>query len=329
MPYRVLRGAGAERGRDGPSSRAWARRRKTAQALALRARIVLRAAEGLSNTAIAAELGIAKHTVGKWRERFARLRTDGLLGRAPSRRARGGSADEQVAALVDRTLSDAPGECHALEPADHGRRPPACRPRRWAGPGAPSACHGASQSHGREHRAEGDECAAEHAEGHERYAVLCRLGDAVGLCLGGDFGGRRPSIRPAARGRFLSRPMASAAPPRRPAAPLRPHLAHSTAAEREPDDLHRNHLHDGRGGEDHRIADVGPLGRRHPRRVDQDGRIARRAGGDAEQFVIGQPHQIEAREEDDGHGGEQHGAADQQHQRAGPLPRWSRKPGRS
>ena len=57
----------------------WARRRKMAQALALRARIVLRAAAGSSNTAIAAELGIAKHTVGKWRERFARLRTDGLL----------------------------------------------------------------------------------------------------------------------------------------------------------------------------------------------------------------------------------------------------------
>ena len=41
-----------------------ARRRRTAQALALRARIVLRAAAGLSNTAIADELGITKHTVG-------------------------------------------------------------------------------------------------------------------------------------------------------------------------------------------------------------------------------------------------------------------------
>ncbi len=57
----------------------WARRRNMAQALALRARIVLRAAAGLSNTAVAAELGVAKHTVGKWRERFARLRADGLF----------------------------------------------------------------------------------------------------------------------------------------------------------------------------------------------------------------------------------------------------------
>src|SRR3954451_7217075 len=85
----------------------WARRRKTAQALALRARIVLRAAEGLSNTVIADELGIAKHTVGKWRERFARLRTDGLLDEprpgAPRR-----IGDEEVAALVDHTLAAGP-----------------------------------------------------------------------------------------------------------------------------------------------------------------------------------------------------------------------------
>jgi FixJ family two-component response regulator len=76
MPYRVptaLVLSEAERG----ELEGWARRRKTAQALALRARIVLRAAAGLSNTAIAAELGVAKHTVGKWRERFARLRADG------------------------------------------------------------------------------------------------------------------------------------------------------------------------------------------------------------------------------------------------------------
>ena len=64
MPYRVpvaLDLSEAERTELG----SWARRRKTAQALALRARIVLRAAAGLSNTAIAAELGIAKHTAGK------------------------------------------------------------------------------------------------------------------------------------------------------------------------------------------------------------------------------------------------------------------------
>ena len=85
----------------------WARRRKTAQALALRARIVLAAAGGASNTAIAGEFGVTKHTVGKWRERFAERRADGLLDEprpgAPRR-----IGDEQVAALVDRTLSTVP-----------------------------------------------------------------------------------------------------------------------------------------------------------------------------------------------------------------------------
>jgi transposase len=106
MPYRVptaLELSEAERA----ELEAWARRRKTAQALALRARIILQAAAGLSNTAIATELDVAKHTVGKWRERFARLRTDGLLDE-PRPGAPRQIGDEQVAALVDRTLSERP-----------------------------------------------------------------------------------------------------------------------------------------------------------------------------------------------------------------------------
>src|ERR671927_674958 len=106
MPYRrptTLALSEAERA----ELEGWSRRRKTAQGLAMRARIVLRAAEGLSNSKIADELGLAKHTVGKWRERFARLRTGGLLDEprpgAPRR-----IGDEQVAALVDRTLSTRP-----------------------------------------------------------------------------------------------------------------------------------------------------------------------------------------------------------------------------
>src|SRR5918993_4828298 len=106
MPYRMptaLDLSEAERA----ELRGWSRRRRTAQGLALRARIVLRAAEGLSNTAVADGLGVAKHTVGKWRERFARLRTDGLLDEprpgAPRR-----IGDDEVAALVDRTLSTVP-----------------------------------------------------------------------------------------------------------------------------------------------------------------------------------------------------------------------------
>jgi transposase len=87
----------------------WSRRRKTAQALALRARIVLRAAEGLSNTAIADELGVAKHTVGKWRERFARARLDGLRDEPRSGAPRS-VADEQIAEMLVRTLEAAPAD---------------------------------------------------------------------------------------------------------------------------------------------------------------------------------------------------------------------------
>jgi transposase len=66
-----------------PSERAtlmqWARRPKTAQALAMRSRIVLACATGESNTAVAQELGVTKQMVGKWRARFINNRLDGLL----------------------------------------------------------------------------------------------------------------------------------------------------------------------------------------------------------------------------------------------------------
>ena len=60
------------------------RRRKTGQALALRARIVLVAAEGGNNGQIAERLRIFRGTVGKWRERFARHRLEGLHDEPPA-----------------------------------------------------------------------------------------------------------------------------------------------------------------------------------------------------------------------------------------------------
>jgi hypothetical protein len=53
-------------------------RRKTAQALPLRARIVLECAQGLENREVAASLAVAENTVGKWRRRFVERRMDGL-----------------------------------------------------------------------------------------------------------------------------------------------------------------------------------------------------------------------------------------------------------
>ena len=57
----------------------WARRPTTAQALALRARLVLRCAGGESATATAHDVHVTKQTVGKWRSRFLARRLDGLL----------------------------------------------------------------------------------------------------------------------------------------------------------------------------------------------------------------------------------------------------------
>src|SRR3990170_7594453 len=57
----------------------WTRRPTTAQALARRAQIVLACAEGRTNTAVAADLRLAKPTVGKWRARFLQRGGDGPL----------------------------------------------------------------------------------------------------------------------------------------------------------------------------------------------------------------------------------------------------------
>src|SRR5258705_12556247 len=57
----------------------WVRRRSTAQALALRARIIVSCAAGGNNTEVASRLGISRLTVGRWRSRFRRSGVDGLL----------------------------------------------------------------------------------------------------------------------------------------------------------------------------------------------------------------------------------------------------------
>ena len=66
-----------------------ARRRKIARVDAMRAEIVLLAAHGMNNCAIAATLGVSRLAVGLRRKRFPKKRFDGLdASRAAARRAR-------------------------------------------------------------------------------------------------------------------------------------------------------------------------------------------------------------------------------------------------
>jgi transposase len=86
---------------------AWTRRSKSANALAIRSRIVLAAADGLNNTAIADKLDIHVSSARKWRSRFVAERLDGLLDEPRPGRPRT-VEDEQVEAVITRTLETTP-----------------------------------------------------------------------------------------------------------------------------------------------------------------------------------------------------------------------------
>src|SRR5947208_5146852 len=85
----------------------WASRRRTAQGLAQRARIVLMCADGMANTAVATELGITRETVGKWRNRFVRDRFAGLSDE-PRPGVPRSISDAVVEEVVVKTLEEVP-----------------------------------------------------------------------------------------------------------------------------------------------------------------------------------------------------------------------------
>ena len=88
----------------------WARRPKSAQALALRARMILRCAEGLTNTQVAGLAQVRIATVGKWRQRFVERRLDGLLDEprpgAP-RKVSDADVERALAMTLESTPKDA------------------------------------------------------------------------------------------------------------------------------------------------------------------------------------------------------------------------------
>ncbi len=84
------------------------RARTSSQQAALRAQIILQAAEGIGNTAIAAALGIARHTAQHWRDRFRAERLDGLVDRPhrPAPRLYDATIQAKIVALACQKPAD-------------------------------------------------------------------------------------------------------------------------------------------------------------------------------------------------------------------------------
>jgi transposase len=99
----------------------WARRAGSAQALALRSKIVLACADGASNAEVAAELGVGPHMVAKWRRRFVEFGLEGLTdeprpGRPPT------ISDERVEQVVVDTLESTPKDATHWSRASMAKR---------------------------------------------------------------------------------------------------------------------------------------------------------------------------------------------------------------
>jgi len=85
----------------------FANSRALAHAQVTRAKIVLMAAEGKANLIIASTLGLSRHTVAKWRDRFISFGVDGLYDEIRPGRPRT-IDDEKIAELINFTLQSTP-----------------------------------------------------------------------------------------------------------------------------------------------------------------------------------------------------------------------------
>jgi transposase len=82
--------------------------RNTAQKVVLRARIVLGAADGTANNALAKKLGTSRPTVLLWRIRFQQGGVEALLCDAPRPGRKKRISDRKVEAIVNATLHTTP-----------------------------------------------------------------------------------------------------------------------------------------------------------------------------------------------------------------------------
>lgn len=86
----------------------WIRAKTIEQRVALRARIVLASADGVSNRQIAADLDVTRTTVILWRTRFAEGGCDALVEDAPRSGRPKTITAEQIAWIVDETRNTTP-----------------------------------------------------------------------------------------------------------------------------------------------------------------------------------------------------------------------------
>ena len=87
----------------------WAKRPKSSQRLALRARIVLACADEPCNKVVAAKLNVCNATVGTWRNRFLAKRLDGLVD-DPRPGAPRTVTDRHIEEVVTKTLETKPAD---------------------------------------------------------------------------------------------------------------------------------------------------------------------------------------------------------------------------
>ncbi len=113
-----------------------ARRPKSSQAMAMRARIVLNCGHGMSNSEVARKLHITGATVGKWRERFREFGMDGLLDE-PRVGAPRKITDLQIEEVITKTLETTPANSThwstRLMAEEVGLTPGLCANRRLSG----------------------------------------------------------------------------------------------------------------------------------------------------------------------------------------------------